>query len=283
MKMPGRPQEPFPDRDEISEFAARLRQLRPASVDSDPVELYYRAGYTAAMAERSTPRFVAPSRFVTLSAVPIAAMLAASVVGPVCYHWGQRTASVPKVAERSNTPERGSDIPGDEKRDPVADATERDLVPESAGRDRNNRDRASGPADQAQPANQAQPARQPAQDEFELLFGSSWSLSALANWGRRLLGDDADPVTTRQASTTWTSFTAASYSNHDPWSFLDSPRNASLRQPSPKVSDSKSESDIDAVPRRRDGPPSLRANEWHRLEELVQEGIVNTPISNRVR
>ncbi len=81
---------------ELDRFARRLRQLEPASSAPDLAEMMYRAGYRAAVAERSPNETTIPSRRTWIAGPAgtiAAALLAVAAVAPIAYRQGVGTVS----------------------------------------------------------------------------------------------------------------------------------------------------------------------------------------------
>ncbi len=236
---------PFPDPDRLSSFADRLRQLSPAEVEPDPPELYYRAGYAAALAQRSKPRFA------IWSASLMAATLAAAIVGPVGYRWGRGVEKTPAVAQTAGAPDPVSDSsPGDERTSDAADPVD----PGPAGGGRNDHEPRS-----------VKPSAELGPPPSSL---SSWN--ALAGWWRLWRGNKPRPpvpldsVTLTANPVRW---------EPDVRGIPSSPHRASNDRDSRLPSDFGSADSRSAAnggsAASRSAPPTLQARDWGHWEEFV--------------
>lgn len=117
------------DRDELHRFAQRLQRLHPVSSAPDVTEMMYRAGYRAAVEERSSTAATHPPRPTWLAppwrtwlAGPAgtiaAALLAVAAVAPIAYRQGVAT-----VSSETRVSQNGSD----ERRPQIGDSPSHDV------------------------------------------------------------------------------------------------------------------------------------------------------------
>lgn len=189
---------------DLDRFARRLRQLEPASSAPDLAEMMYRAGYRAAIAERSPQKTTIPSQR-RWSAGPVgtiaAAVLAIAAVAPIAYRQGVETVLSELRITRNGSDEWGRQagevlsgtVPSGQVsgRHGLSDA---DVMPELS---RDMEDASASiprrPADEVQPADSGDSRETVADPELAAFAGTLVAWSEQFGGPREWLGIEVDP------------------------------------------------------------------------------------------